>query len=88
MLIDLLLKLASSLMVFLLGFFPAIPLPFSASDFVAAWAVVRPIAGLADYWAPVHEALGVVAIAFTVRVGLIAWAAINWFYKRIPVIGH
>lgn len=88
MLIDMLLKLAASLVQFLLGFFPAVALPFSPSDFVSAWSLVRPYAALADYWAPVHEALAIVVAVLGIRLALIAWSAVNWLYKRVPILGH
>lgn len=88
MLTDLLLKLAASLIKWLLGFFPTIPIPFNVSDFVAAWAQVKPVAAFADYFAPVHEALIILSVLITIRVGLIIWSAVNWLYKRIPILGH
>ena len=88
MLLDLLFKLGASLVKWLIGFFPRIDVSAQVSAFADAYSQVRPVLGLADWYAPVHEALAMLAALITIRAALLIWFAVNWFYKKIPILGH
>lgn len=88
MIVDFFLKLCASLVGYVLGFLPTFALDPAVNGLGAAWSVIQPYFAMADWFAPVHEALGMLVGLVALRAALVGWFAINWFYRRIPFLGH
>lgn len=88
MITDLFLKLAASLIGWMLGFLPSFDGSGLVSGFADAWSQVRPEVALADWYSNVRLGLAMLAFLLVLRSALVAWFAVNWLYKRIPFLGH
>ena len=88
MIVDFFLRLCASLVSYMLGWLPSFDASGLVSGFAAAWAQVTPEVALADWYSNVRLGLAMLAFLLVLRSALVAWFAVNWFYKRIPFIGH
>ena len=87
MITSLFLRLGAAFAAFMLRFLPAVDVRSAVDALASAWQTVAPYAAVANHVFGIDVILALSAVSLAARAAAVAWSAINWFWRKVPLIG-